>query len=90
MEEVNKTIEVVKKKRRNISHVIGGKAVTEDDILERMKNYMIESSRKSNIFSNYEIGVTKTPKKEEEKSNPKHKQRESSWAVYIRSWVSLF
>ena len=32
--EVNKEIEVVKKKRRNISHVIGGKAVTEDDILE--------------------------------------------------------
>ena len=41
--EVNKKIEVVKKKRRNISHVIGGTAVTEDDILEGMKKYMFES-----------------------------------------------
>ena len=41
--KVNKKIEFVKKKRRNISHVIGGKAVTEDDILEGMKNYMFES-----------------------------------------------
>ena len=40
--EVNKEIEVVKKKRRNISHVIGGKAVTEDDILED-ENYMCDS-----------------------------------------------
>lgn len=41
--EVNKKMEAVKKKRRNISHVIGGKAVTEDNILEKMKNYMSES-----------------------------------------------
>ena len=31
--EFNKKMEAVKKKRRNISHVIGGKAVTEDNIL---------------------------------------------------------
>ena len=61
--EVNKKIEVVKKKKRNSSHVIGGKAVTEDDILERMKNNVSESSRKSNISSNYEIGVTKSQKR---------------------------
>ena len=47
--EVNKKMEAVKKKRRNISHVIGGKAVTEDNILEKMKNYMSES-QKNQIF----------------------------------------
>ena len=33
--EVNKKMKVVQEKRKNISHVIGGKVVTEDDILEK-------------------------------------------------------
>ena len=34
-----------KKKRRNISNVVGGKAVTEDETVSRMKAYIEESAR---------------------------------------------
>ncbi|XP_061196712.1 uncharacterized protein LOC133204990 [Saccostrea echinata] len=44
--EVQCKIENLKKKRRNISHVIGGKAVTEDETLGKMREYLNNTAKK--------------------------------------------
>ena len=57
---------VEKKKRRNISSVVGGKAVTEDETVSRMKTYMEESAeaKKKRL-------VNKTQTKESTKAQKK-------------------
>ena len=88
--EFNKKMEAVKKKRRNNSHVIGGKAVTEDNILEKNEKLHEWIIKKSNISSKCEIGVTKLQKRRRKMKPKTYKQRESSWVFYSISWVSLF
>lgn len=55
-----------KKKRRNISNVVGGKAVTEDETVSRMKAYIEESARGKKMMP-----VNKTPTKPKNKKSSK-------------------
>ena len=55
-----------KKKRRNISNVVGGKAITEDEKVSRMKAYIEESARVKK-----KMPLNKTPTKPQNKKSSK-------------------